>query len=678
MNLITRRWTAKGLIAAIVAGMALAFGTAKAAGTTYYVDSQSGADSNAGTSPATAWQTLANVNANTFQPGDSILFHTDESWTGQIAPGGSGSAAGGPITISSYGGGARPLIDGGNLAGANMSCAASALLLTSQQYWTIDGLEIVNNAPGNNPNKGKVRAGICINNNSSGTLAGITITNNYIHDVDGCFTCNYYDGHYNGGIIITRPSTSSGNYDDVYIANNTIENVDRVGIVVGYPSTSHQSTRVTIRNNQVLNADGDGIIVSGVEGTLIEGNKVAGAGLLTEPKAGNPESEGIWWSYSDHTTVQFNEVSGVRTHGFGGQGYDIDSHASDSKIQYNYSHDNEGGFLLLMGQGNPSPSKNAIVRYNLSVNDAFPGTSGEAIITTSYGITDAIEIQNNTLYIPPGSPANVMSCSTSDGKDNCDRYTTPDWRFRNNIVYNLGGIGDYEYPLGGTLQTNLYYGLHPAGEPQETPRLTADPLLAAPGGNTPASYQLQPGSPAIGLGTLQQQNGGLDFFGGVLSASAAPSVGFHEGAVFAGSPTLEDGATDFLVLARASSNVTLDTATPSYFNGDTSRFTRSGTSPGNVTWLFEGMSSFSAVIYLRQADPTSVTFWASPDGRTFNQVTTANTAPQATAGGWSTTTFTPAVALPVGTSFLMASIDPPPPYLSTSPKAELGQMSIVK
>ncbi|HZR34812.1 MAG TPA: right-handed parallel beta-helix repeat-containing protein [Nevskia sp.] len=684
MDSVSKRWNARKLAAGVVAILAIVTGmpAAHAAGTTYYVDAVSGSDANAGTSPAAAWNSLANINATTFQPGDSILLRTGQKWTETVAlaPGGSG-AAGAPITLSSYGGGARPIIDASGIPGANFCVSGStsgavAVLLVNQQYWTIDGLEITNYASGNNINKGSVRAGICVVSNTTALKSSIAITNNYIHDVNSCFTCSgYYDGHYTGGIVF---SAASGNYDDVYIANNTVQNIGRIGIVFGDGSNTSRSTRVTVRNNTLGNVDGDGIIVSGTEGAVIEQNVIAGAGLQSVPTAGNPESEGIWWSYTDHTTVQFNEVSGVRTHNFGGQGYDIDAHASNSKIQYNYSHDNEGGFLLLMGLGTPSPSKNAIVRYNLSVNDAFPGTPGEAIITTSYGITDGIEIQNNTLFVPTGSPARIMACSTSDGKNKCDAYHTGNWAFRNNIVYDLGTTGDYQPVLGGTYQTNLFYGTHPASEPAEADKLTFDPMLAAPGGSAPAGYQLQAGSPAIGVGTAQPQNGGVDYFGNVLSATAAPSVGFHEGGAFAGPPALLDGANDFLALARASSNVALDTATPSYFNGDASRLTKSGSSPGNITWLFEGMTNFSAAVYLRQCDPSVVTFWASPDGRSFTQVATSNTAPQATAGSWSATTFTPAASLPAGTAFLMVTLDPPPPYLTSSPKAELGQISITR
>ena len=75
---------------------------------TYYV-SNSGSDSNNGTSTGTPWQTIAHVNVQTFNPGDSILFQSGGEWREQLNATNSGSA-GSPITFTNYGSGANPLI----------------------------------------------------------------------------------------------------------------------------------------------------------------------------------------------------------------------------------------------------------------------------------------------------------------------------------------------------------------------------------------------------------------------------------------------------------------------------------------------------------------------------------------------------------------------------------------
>ncbi len=77
---------------------------------TYYV-SNSGSDSNAGTSPSLSWKTLNKVSAATLQPGDQVLFNCGDVFYGSMTITQSGTA-GNPITFGSYGSGANPVISG--------------------------------------------------------------------------------------------------------------------------------------------------------------------------------------------------------------------------------------------------------------------------------------------------------------------------------------------------------------------------------------------------------------------------------------------------------------------------------------------------------------------------------------------------------------------------------------
>ena len=75
--------------------------------TTYYVDSNSGSDSNTGTSAGQAWASIGKVNSSSFSPNDNILFaqglihRTPED--GLMPP--SSGSSGSPITFGSYDGG---------------------------------------------------------------------------------------------------------------------------------------------------------------------------------------------------------------------------------------------------------------------------------------------------------------------------------------------------------------------------------------------------------------------------------------------------------------------------------------------------------------------------------------------------------------------------------------------
>jgi hypothetical protein len=97
-------------------------------GTTYYVSSSSGSDANSGTSASAAWATVGDVNAQTFQAGDSVLFKRGDVWNESLIPPSSGSS-GNPITFDAYGTGAAP-----NLTGYYAIPASKWVLVTGNAW----------------------------------------------------------------------------------------------------------------------------------------------------------------------------------------------------------------------------------------------------------------------------------------------------------------------------------------------------------------------------------------------------------------------------------------------------------------------------------------------------------------------------------------------------------------
>ena len=75
----------------------------------YYV-SNSGDDGNPGRAEADAWQSIAKVNGFEFASGDVIHFECGGEWRGQLVPCSGGPQ--GPVTYTSYGEGAKPLLLG--------------------------------------------------------------------------------------------------------------------------------------------------------------------------------------------------------------------------------------------------------------------------------------------------------------------------------------------------------------------------------------------------------------------------------------------------------------------------------------------------------------------------------------------------------------------------------------
>ncbi len=94
--------------------LAVAFASPLASATIYYVDATSGVDSNAGTSPATAWRTLTKVNGTAYFAGDRIRFKRGEAWRGRLAILRQGTEAN-PIVFEPYGEGAAPILNSSQL-----------------------------------------------------------------------------------------------------------------------------------------------------------------------------------------------------------------------------------------------------------------------------------------------------------------------------------------------------------------------------------------------------------------------------------------------------------------------------------------------------------------------------------------------------------------------------------
>jgi len=479
---------------------------------TFYIDSVRGNDYNSGGSPTLAWKTLEKVNATTFAPGDGILFKSGGRWTGHLWPRGSGSA-GHPIIIGKYGGTARPIIDASDRA-------EDAFLLKNQEYWEVNDLEITNWGA-----TAGARRGVNLIAENSGDLHHIYIRNLDIHDINGIDSDKA-----NGGIMYhcigdSKPSR----FVDLRIENNHIHHVDRSGIV---GSSTHwlrtkwyPSLGIIIRRNSLDDIGADGIVPVATDGALVEYNVVANANQRSQAY-----NDGIWpWS-ADNTVVQFNEVYGMKgLHD--GMGFDADWNSRNTIIQYNYSHDNEGGFLLICNEGSQKPEDSAgnvgtIVRYNISQNDHHRSINIAGPVNNTL-------IYNNTIYVSKDDDVDLLVQSDWTG------WSTNTY-FYNNIFY-VSGSGKFSHAISHSdagiyttvagidprqntvFDSNVYFGTIEL--PSDPHALTGDPLLLAPGqagiGRTSTRvYALRSGSPAARSGRGMGNSGGKDFFGNTVPGCA--------------------------------------------------------------------------------------------------------------------------------------------------------------
>jgi hypothetical protein len=404
---------------------------------TYYVDASAGADSNSGTSERTSWKTLEKVNATEFHPGDRVRFRSGSVWMGQLAPKGSGTESS-PVIFDRYGAGPLPRID----AHGEFE---DAVRLYNVQFIEIRNLDVTNHgaAPA-------VRRGVHVFLDNFGTAKHIVIAGLYVHDVNG-INGGGDNAKDNGGIIfrINGASTPS-RFDGLTIERNIVWRVDRSAIAAQsyhWPRTRwFPSLHVVIRDNYVDDVGGDGIVPWATDGAVVEHNIARNCN-----RRANSYNAGIWpWS-TDNSLFQLNEAAFTHTT-LDGQGFDSDFNSRNTLFQYNYGHDNEGGFMLICTPGKRDPKQNlgniaTEVRFNISRNDRARIFHLSAATETN--------VHDNAIYVGPDLDVQMLITTDWDG-----------WAdgavFRNNWFY-VQGTARYGHQVSRNKDGT--YGIGPGWDP---------------------------------------------------------------------------------------------------------------------------------------------------------------------------------------------------------------------
>ncbi len=365
---------------------------------TYYIDSKKGNDRNSALTPNKPWKSLKKVNNQTFHPGDRILFKAGYLYNGVLEPKGRGTKDH-PIVISSYGVGKKPLING-------WGQKLHTLLLYNVEYWEVNNLSITNKGK----NSQARRHGVTIHAQDIGELHHIVLNNLEIHQVNG--NLKKKEGAGGGIVVINRGNRTPSRFIDLQILNSHIHHVTRNGINFHGNSRRDKwfpNLGVHIKGNLIEQVPGDGIVVIASDGAIVEHNILRDfPDILPEGDA----AAGIWpWS-ADNTIIQFNEVSGHKAK-WDGQGFDSDFNSFGTIIQYNYSHDNYGGFLLVcnkgqsLGENNNKGTVDTIIRGNVSINDGIrPYPTHAGIFSPTFHITGPVEntqIYDNIIIVPKKS-----------------------------------------------------------------------------------------------------------------------------------------------------------------------------------------------------------------------------------------------------------------------------------
>ena len=378
---------------AYIASLILALLALPCKASTFYVDALHGNDSNDGLSPQHGWRTLVRVNGVTLHAGDAVLFHGGQTWIGQLAPQGAGEE-GRPIRIGRYGSTSLPHIDGaGDIE--------DVVRLYNIQQIEVRDLEITNHGTAE-----AVRCGVHVILDNYGVGKHIVIAGLYIHDVTGT---ERQKG--NGGIIFqTIGDEVPSRFDGLKIERNIVWKVDRSAIAaVSYHAQRSRwfpSLHVVIRQNYVEDIGGDCIVPWATDGVIVEGNVAKRCNARS-----TDYNAGIWpWS-ADNSSFRWNDVSltqGTKD----GEAYDSDYNSRNTLFEHNYSHDNQGGFMLICTPGNRDPAINignigTMVRHNISHGDRT------RIFNISGGTH--VRIEDNAVFVPAGVRVQAVLISKWDG-----------------------------------------------------------------------------------------------------------------------------------------------------------------------------------------------------------------------------------------------------------------------
>lgn len=471
----------------------------RAVAETYHIDGNTGDDSHDGTSPAKAWRSLDRVNRQLFKPGDRILFRSGTSYQGQLRPQGSGTE-GNPVRIDRFGDGPLPRIDGEGQV-------RDAVLLRNIAFWEVQNLEVTNRGPEREP----WRTGVRIVAEDFGKMSHIRLRRLYVRDVNG----DLRKSHEGCGIYFeTVGKQVPSHFDDLLIEECRVVRTDRNGICQRNGS-GPRSLRVVIRRNLLEDIGGDGIKPWGCEAPVVEHNIVRGGRMRCADAAA-----GIWPFDCDDALIQFNEVSGMKGD-IDGQGFDSDYRSRRSLFQYNYSHENEGGFMLICSPGT-SHNDGTVIRYNISQNDGI----ATARVFQIGGNPTNTRIHNNTIYVGPHQKLPMVSCNEWDGG-------VPDGIEFSNNLFIVDGRVDYRLAPARNVvfSHNVFAGNHD-NAPQAPSAIIKRPALRAPGTGKNGFASLKgyiPQDPrSFPRGKVIPDNGGRDFFGNALPADRPPAIGAAE------------------------------------------------------------------------------------------------------------------------------------------------------
>ncbi len=395
--------------------------------TNYYINAESGRDTNKGTSAKQAFQSVAPVNLINLKPGDSILFASGQQFVGMLAIKNSRGTTKQPIVVAGYSYNSkkeRPIIDAGD--------QLNALLIQNSSHIVIKGIEFTGLSPYpklDSTNKSAMKCGILVELTKEESQENIVLTDLNVHDIyfnqpgfkRSAAETKSANGtqSYGWGIRFIN-NTKQAKLSNIKVLKTTISNVSHTGLKA--TATKNGIVQLEIAHCAVSNTGGPGMQFSGVNNAHIHHNTINHSGSTADSRNWGRGS-GLWtWSCSNFL-IEHNRFENANGPG-DSAGVHIDYNCNDIIIQYNVSANNAGGFCEILGN-----NYNCAYRYNISINDGYrtKGVNGAFQEGKTFWLSGYVGDQkknagpynsyfyNNTIYVAKNITPKIAASSSSDG-----------------------------------------------------------------------------------------------------------------------------------------------------------------------------------------------------------------------------------------------------------------------
>ncbi|MCX6307971.1 MAG: right-handed parallel beta-helix repeat-containing protein, partial [Bacteroidia bacterium] len=225
----------------------------------------------------------------------------------------------------------------------------------------------------------------------------------------------------NGYGIRFYNQVSNATLKKISVKNCNITNVGHTGLKINGGSGSSYIDSVEVLNNTITHVGGPGIQTGITRYARFAYNTVDNSGSSNDSRMWHRGS-GLWtWGVYD-VLVEHNSFTNANGPG-DTAGSHIDYNCTNVVMQYNFSANNAGGFVEILGN-----NRNCSYRYNVSVNDGWrvKGVNGafqegKTLWLSGYvGAGDGIGpyntyIYNNTIYVRSTMISKYSLESTSQG-----------------------------------------------------------------------------------------------------------------------------------------------------------------------------------------------------------------------------------------------------------------------